>query len=422
MSKSDNPVKYFGGRVGKTMHTSLILPSLFLVLSLPVHAQTVASVNPADDYFPLREKHYQHPLSNSTWRKAVNSFVQPGLSLSEIEKLKSSPEKKKETAKTPVTKDVPKVQKKFDGFVIQINRPLDGLSAESRKVVPETIKSSKDLPKKDSLKKTFELVSLPQNMNDIQQKPVKEVVSVNTRAKVHQSRIENQLNNAPHDYARIPVPEIAPLPPERKAAPLVLSPQLPITEVRKPQSKPDNTVVSCEGFSLTKEEVRELVSRIAKEEGIDPKLAEAIAMVESDLGSNQVSGAGAVGIMQLMPDAAAEMGVKDRCHPEQNIRGGIKYFRKMLDEFDDPLLALGAYNAGARRVYERRGIPTNNETVAYIVKVLNHWLDYDAHLSGRRKSTTGRSLAGIEDTIPEAVNTVEAVNSNNWVEGHLITD
>lgn len=389
------------------------------LLSLPAAAQTVASVNPADDYFPLREKHYQHPLSNSTWRKAVNSFITPGLSMSEIEKRKSSPEQKKAVVKPPVKQPVVKVQKKNDGLSVTTFSAFDNLSSESLKVVRQPQKN-------DSQKKSINLVSLPasdktQMVKTVPDKP--ESVKKMAETQFGFTIAPKFEKSVP---AIAPVPDtvslsVAPLPPERKAAPLVLAPEEPITEAPKPQTVQENKVVSCGSYSLTQAEVRELVSRIAKEEGIDPKLAEAIAKVESDMGKKQISPAGAVGIMQLMPDTATEMGVKDSCHPEQNIRGGVRYFRKMLDEFGDPLLALGAYNAGSRRVYERRGIPTNSETVGYVVKVLNHWLDYDGHLNGRRQSTTGRSLSGIEDTIPE-VNTPEPVNSNNWVEGHLITD
>jgi Transglycosylase SLT domain len=112
-------------------------------------------------------------------------------------------------------------------------------------------------------------------------------------------------------------------------------------------------------------EIAALVRVIATELDFDPDLAEAVAFVESGLGHNQTSGAGAVGIMQLMPGTASDLGVADRCDATSNIRGGITYLKSLYDEFQDPLLMLAAYNAGAGRVYEKNGIPEFEETAKY---------------------------------------------------------
>ena len=119
--------------------------------------------------------------------------------------------------------------------------------------------------------------------------------------------------------------------------------------------------------------VLELVRTIATEEELDPDLALAVVDVESAGGRHQVSDAGAVGIMQLMPETASDYGVTDRCDPEMNIRAGVRYLKKLYGEFDDPLLMLAAYNAGPERVYQKGGIPEFNETTLYIAKVMNRW-------------------------------------------------
>jgi soluble lytic murein transglycosylase-like protein len=117
-----------------------------------------------------------------------------------------------------------------------------------------------------------------------------------------------------------------------------------------------------------------IVRLIAKEEGFDEDLAEAVAWAESDLGQNQgPTSAGALGIMQLMEGTASDLGVKDRCNAEENIRGGIQYLKQLRGKFPDPLLMLAAYNAGAGNVYKANGIPTNAETSQYVVKILNRW-------------------------------------------------
>ncbi|WP_189478910.1 lytic transglycosylase domain-containing protein [Mesorhizobium sp. M1E.F.Ca.ET.063.01.1.1] len=121
-------------------------------------------------------------------------------------------------------------------------------------------------------------------------------------------------------------------------------------------------------------EVAQLVRSIAQDEGFDADLAEAIAWAESDLGASQgPSKAGALGIMQLMPRTAADLGVNDRCNTQANVRAGLRYLKSLYDEFQDPLLMLAAYNAGPNSVYKAQGIPVNPETAEYIAKILNRW-------------------------------------------------
>lgn len=117
-----------------------------------------------------------------------------------------------------------------------------------------------------------------------------------------------------------------------------------------------------------------MVRQIAEEEGFDPDLTEAVAWAESDMGGNQgPSRAGALGIMQLMPATASRLGVADRCDAKANVRAGVRYLKALYDEFHDPLLMLAAYNAGEENVYKANGIPVNDETTKYVVKVLNRW-------------------------------------------------
>ena len=122
-------------------------------------------------------------------------------------------------------------------------------------------------------------------------------------------------------------------------------------------------------MALGREEVRSLIYRIAGEEKFDARLTEAVARAESELGKVMVSPKGAVGIMQMMPDTAKDYGITDRCDPEQSIRGGIRFLKDLMAEFDNNvMLALGAYNAGRTRIYDHRGVPVWNETAKYVVK------------------------------------------------------
>lgn len=110
----------------------------------------------------------------------------------------------------------------------------------------------------------------------------------------------------------------------------------------------------------------------AKKYDLDPALLHAIVETESSFDPNARSKAGAVGLMQLMPNTAAELGVKDRYDPEQNIQAGALYFRQLLDKFNQNIqLSLAAYNAGETAV-KRAGstVPNFPETQRYVKKVI----------------------------------------------------
>lgn len=113
-----------------------------------------------------------------------------------------------------------------------------------------------------------------------------------------------------------------------------------------------------------------IVLKNSKQYDVDPLLVKAIIMAESGFNPNAVSQVGAQGLMQLMPGTARALGVIDAFNPEQNIHGGVKYIKKLMDRFNgDVELALAAYNAGSRNVRKFRGIPPYPETKKYIRKV-----------------------------------------------------
>jgi len=115
-----------------------------------------------------------------------------------------------------------------------------------------------------------------------------------------------------------------------------------------------------------------LAERIAKEEGVDPELVQAVIWQESRGNFNATSRAGARGLMQVMPATAKEMGITDAFDPEQNVRGGTKYLKKMLDTFNgDERLALMAYNWGPGNVKKWLAAGADpakipNETLRYV--------------------------------------------------------
>jgi soluble lytic murein transglycosylase-like protein len=104
---------------------------------------------------------------------------------------------------------------------------------------------------------------------------------------------------------------------------------------------------------------------------VSPALVLAVMMVESGGKVDAVSGAGAQGLMQLMPDTAARFGVVDSLQAEQNIIGGVKYLNWLMGTFErDPVLVLAGYNAGEGSVRKHQGVPPFAETRDYVPKVL----------------------------------------------------
>jgi c-di-GMP-binding flagellar brake protein YcgR len=115
-----------------------------------------------------------------------------------------------------------------------------------------------------------------------------------------------------------------------------------------------------------------IIFNTAKKYKIDHSLVYAMIKVESNWKIKAVSGKGATGLMQLMPSTAKEMAVKNLHNPEENIEGGIRYLRYLLDKFNgDVVLALAAYNAGPTKVRKYSGIPPIIETQTYVKRVLS---------------------------------------------------
>jgi len=126
-----------------------------------------------------------------------------------------------------------------------------------------------------------------------------------------------------------------------------------------------------DGGKLT---VHDVIQRYANFYRLEEALVQAVIKVESNFNPYAVSRKGALGMMQLIPKTAEMLKVKDPLDPEDNIRGGSRYLRMMLDQFKGDLdLALAAYNAGPTAVRSYGGIPPYSETIRYVDKV-KHYL------------------------------------------------
>lgn len=114
----------------------------------------------------------------------------------------------------------------------------------------------------------------------------------------------------------------------------------------------------------------DLIDEHANAQGVSPELVRAVIQLESGFDPSAISPKGALGLMQLMPATARELGVDNPFHPGQNIRGGVTYLRRLLDLYNqDVPLALAAYNAGPGAVARYGNVPPYRETQEYVRKI-----------------------------------------------------
>jgi soluble lytic murein transglycosylase-like protein len=133
--------------------------------------------------------------------------------------------------------------------------------------------------------------------------------------------------------------------------------------------------VKSSNYSGKPTEFDGIIREASQKYGVEERFVKCIIQQESAFDPNATSWVGAMGLMQLMPETARELGVKNAYDPHENVMGGVKYIKEQLDRFGgDKRKALAAYNAGPGAVMKHGGIPPYQETQNYVKNIMSHYI------------------------------------------------
>lgn len=167
----------------------------------------------------------------------------------------------------------------------------------------------------------------------------------------------------------------------------------------------DKNIQPFSSYMEEKKDLDQIFNEAAVKYNVPVALLKAIGKAESDFRADAVSRSGAQGIMQLMPKTAEYLGVTDSFDPEQNIMGGAKYIKELLDKYEgNTSLALAAYNAGMNNVKKYGGIPPFEETQNYVVKV---------HKYMQQNLEAGTATVNVANRMP--VQAAASAPLQNWI-------
>ena len=146
----------------------------------------------------------------------------------------------------------------------------------------------------------------------------------------------------------------------------------------------------------------DIFEKASKTYGVDEKLLKAMAKTESNFDPNATSYSGAMGIMQLMPETAKELGVMDAYDPEQNIMGGAKYIASLIERYDGNVTyAVAAYNAGSGNVDKYGGIPPFEQVQNYVKKIAGYLKNNDYEIPQQADLVSYTTTQSVPDEVGE---------------------
>ena len=197
---------------------------------------------------------------------------------------------------------------------------------------------------------------------------------------VYWSRVE-------HRWKPVPPPTPSAMKAARSAAAEVgqyvaAAPSSPVMNTAPSESSPATRAI-LRGRAMTSGELDSIIQEAARRHGVDPNLVRALIKVESNFDAHAVSRKGAMGLMQLMPSTARTLNVSNPFDPQQNVDGGVRHLKRLLQDFNgDVKLSLAAYNAGAGAVTRSNGVPPYAETRNYVKRITTLYGDHGKLLTG----------------------------------------
>lgn len=168
-----------------------------------------------------------------------------------------------------------------------------------------------------------------------------------------------------------------------------------------PQSRPHQPAPAA---ASPPTDLNQVVNSASASFHLDPDLVNSVIHAESGFNSRAVSRKGARGLMQLMPDTAGKLGVSNPFDPQDNVAGGSRYLRELLERYNfDLVKALAAYNAGPQRVEQYHGVPPYRETQAYVARIVHEY--NRKKIAQERQAAAAHKAKAVEKPAPQSAST-----------------
>jgi soluble lytic murein transglycosylase-like protein len=181
-----------------------------------------------------------------------------------------------------------------------------------------------------------------------------------------------------------------------------VSPPATTVAVPAPAVVPALPASPATAVKANRTDIDAMIKEIAAKYQLDPDFVASVIKAESNFNPHAVSRKGARGLMQLMPQTASQLGVKDAFDPKANVEAGTAHLNALLEQYhDDPVKALAAYNAGAHRVQQYHGVPPYRETRAYVAAIVR---DFNAKKRAQLRAEAARKKASASAKTQENAN------------------